>query len=159
MRRWRKPQVLMIRTLIFLSALLLFAGVGGTVKASPKVNVKKVTSVNSLTGSKTIKLAKGKKATLKTTVSVTPNKTANKKVTYESSNTKVATVTSKGVITGKKAGTAKIIVRPAKNKKLKAVVTVKVVKGRVTSVKLDKTSGTLTKGKTVKLKASVKTTS
>lgn len=114
MRRWRKPQVLMIRTLIFLSALLLFAGVGGTVKASPKVNVKKVTSVNSLTGSKTIKLAKGKKATLKTTVSVTPNKTANKKVTYESSNTKVATVTSKGVITGKKAGTAKIIVRPAK---------------------------------------------
>ncbi len=159
MRRWRKPQVLMIRTLIFLSALLLFAGVGGTVKASPKVNVKKVTSVNSLTGSKTIKLAKGKKATLKTTVSVTPNKTANKKATYESSNTKVATVTSKGVITGKKAGTAKIIVRPAKNKKLKAVVTVKVVKGRVTSVKLDKTSGTLTKGKTVKLKASVKTTS
>ena len=159
MKNQRKRQFPVMRVMLFLSVFLLFTGISKTARAASGAAVKKVVSVNVLTESATIKLAKGKKATLKTTVSVTPNKTANKKVIYESSNKKVATVTSKGVITGKKAGTAKIIVRPVKNKKLKAVVTVKVVKGRVTSVKLDKTSGTLTKGKTVKLKASVKTTS
>ncbi len=157
MKNRSKRQFPVMRVMLFLSALLLFTGISKTARAASGAAVKKVVSVNSLTGSKTIKLAKGKKATLKTTVSVTPNKTANKKVTYESSNTKVATVTSKGVITGKKAGTAKIIVRPAKNKKLKAVVTVKVVKGKVTGIRLNKTSGTLAKGNTVKLKASVET--
>ena len=157
MKNRSKRQFPVMRVMLFLSALLLFTGISKTARAASGAAVKKVVSVNSLTGSKTIKLAKGKKATLKTTVSVTPNKTANKKVTYESSNTKVATVTSKGVITGKKAGTAKIIVRPEKNKKLKAVVTVKVVKGKVTGIRLNKTSGTLAKGNTVKLKASVET--
>lgn len=157
MKNRSKRQFPVMRVMLFLSALLLFTGISKTARAASGAAVKKVVSVNSLTGSKTIKLARGKKATLKTTVSVTPNKTANKKVTYESSNTKVATVTSKGVITGKKAGTAKIIVRPAKNKKLKAVVTVKVVKGKVTGIRLNKTSGTLAKGNTVKLKASVET--
>ena len=142
---------------MFLSALVWIAGTGGTVEAASKISVKKVASVSSLTGKKTIRLAKGKKATLKTTVTATPNKKANKKVTYKSSNPKVASVTGKGVITGKKAGTAKITVRSAKNKKIKAVVTVKVVKGRVTSVRLNKASGNLTKGQTVKLKATVKT--
>ena len=119
-----------MRVMLFLSVLLLFTGISKTARAASGAAVKKVVSVNALTESATIKLAKGKKATLKTTVSVTPNKTANKKVTYESSNTKIATVTAKGVITGKKAGMAKIIVRSAQNKKKKAVVTVKVVKGK-----------------------------
>ncbi len=142
--------------IMFLSALALLADTAGTIEAASKVTVKKVASVSSLTGKKTIRLAKGKKATLKTTVTATPNKKANKKVTYKSSNPKVASVTGKGVITGKKAGTAKITVRSAKNKKIKAVVTVKVVKGRVTGLKLNKASTTLTKGQTVKLKATVK---
>lgn len=156
MQKPQKPQTLLTRAALFLAMLLLFASMAGTVAAAPKITVKKVSSVNSLTGSKVIRLAKGKKASLKTTVTATPNKAANKKVTYKSSNPKVASVTSEGVITGKKAGTAKITVRSAKNKKIKAVVTVKVVKGRVTGVRLNKASGTLTKGQTVKLKASVK---
>ena len=145
---------------IFLAMALLLSMLsvpGGKAHAAGKVKVKKITAVNSLTGSKTIYLAKGKKATLKTTVTVTPNKSANKKVTYKSSNKKVATVSSKGVITGKKAGTAKITVTSKKNPKKKAKVTVKVVKGKVTSIKLNKTSETLTVGDSTKLTATVKT--
>ena len=136
--------------------MLAVPGGTPTAEAAGKVTVKKVTSVDALTGSKTIYLAKGKKATLKTTVTVTPNKSANKKVTYKSSNTKVATVTSKGVIKGKKVGTAKITVTSKKNSKKKATVTVHVVKGKVTGIQLNETSGTLTVGDTVKLKATVK---
>lgn len=58
--------------------------------------------------------------------SVKPAK-ASKAVTYKTSNKKVAAVSSKGVVTGKKAGTAKITVTSKKNKKLKKTfkVTVK----------------------------------
>ena len=112
MKTLRKWKVLMMIMVLLLGVPAAPGGSGLTAEAaSKKVTVKKVTSVNSLTGSRTIYLAKGKKAALKTTVAVTPNTSANKKVTYKSSNKKVATVTSKGVIKGKKAGTAKITVR------------------------------------------------
>lgn len=59
----------------------------------------------------TLKLAKTK-ATIKKGKSVTIKATATPaaKVTYKTSNKKVATVTSKGVVKGKKKGTAKITV-------------------------------------------------
>ena len=55
---------------------------------------------------------------------------SSKAVTYKSSNKKVATVTSKGVVKGVKAGTATITVTSKKNSKVKATckVTVKAVK-------------------------------
>lgn len=86
----------------------------------------------------------GKKATVKVTaygVSGTAK--------FKSSNTKVATVNSKGVITGKKAGTTKITVTFGKYKK---VLTVKVKKP---SFSLVKSSANLKKGKkvTIKVKA------
>ena len=87
----------------------------------------------------------GKKATIK----VTKTKITGK-VTFKSSNKKVATVNSKGVITGKKAGKAVITVKVGKyTKKL----TVKVKKP---SFKLVKSSAKLKKGKktTIKVKAS-----
>ena len=86
----------------------------------------------------------GKKATIK----VTKTKVTGK-VTFKSSNKKVATVNSKGVITGKKAGKAVITVKVGKyTKKL----TVKVKKP---SFKLVKSSAKLKKGKktTIKVKA------
>ncbi|MDE6432724.1 MAG: Ig-like domain-containing protein [Lachnospiraceae bacterium] len=132
MKKITKMLVLALALVVSLSL-----GAGSTAEAAKKkakVTVKKVTSVDKLTGSKTITLTKGKKATLKTTVSVTPNKAANKKVTYKSSNKKVATVSSSGKITAKKTGSAKITVTSKKNKKKKATVKVKVVAGKVKSV-------------------------
>ena len=88
----------------------------------------------------------GKKATIK----VTKTKVTGK-VTFKSSNKKVATVNSKGVITGKKAGKAVITVKVGKyTKKL----TVKVKKP---SFKLVKSSAKLKKGKktTIKVKAAL----
>lgn len=135
-------------------ALSLSFGVGTT--ANAKVTVKKVASVNKLTGSKKITLTKGKKATLKTTVTLKSGKT-NKKVTYKSSKKSVATVTKKGVIKAKKVGTAKITVTSTQNKKKKATVTVKVVKGKVTKVTFDQTAIRLDPAKTATIKATVKT--
>lgn len=141
--------------LALVMALSLSAGVDAD--AASKVTVKKVKAVNKQTGKKTITLAKGKKATIKTTVTVTPNKKANKKVTYKTNNKKVATVSKKGVITAKAVGSAKITVVSKKNKKKKATIKVKVVKGKVTKVSLDKKTATVDAGKTVALKATVKT--
>ena len=88
----------------------------------------------------------GKKATIK----VTKTKVTGK-VTFKSSNKKVATINSKGVITGKKAGKAVITVKVGKyTKKL----TVKVKKP---SFKLVKSSVKLKKGKktTIRVKAAL----
>lgn len=53
--------------------------------------------------------------------SVSPSK-ASKSVAYKSSNTKIATISSKGIVKGKKEGTAKITVQSKKNKKVKKLL-------------------------------------
>lgn len=72
-------------------------------------------------------------------------------VTWSSSKKSVATVTPMGVVTAVKRGTAIITAKYGK-KKLTCKVT---VKQPVTSVKLNKTSATLQKGKSLTLKATV----
>ena len=47
---------------ILISAFMLLGTTGLTADAAPKATVRKITSVNSLKGSGTIKLAKGKQA-------------------------------------------------------------------------------------------------
>ncbi len=59
---------------------------------------------------------------------VLPSKASNKKLSYTSSNKKVATVNSKGVITGMKAGTAKITIKASDGSGKKVTATVKVLK-------------------------------
>lgn len=120
--------------------------------ASFKVTVQKaaVKATKITTTTKSLTLAKG--ATYKklaSSIAVTPV-TSKEKVTYSSSNKKVATVSSKGVIKAKKAGTAKITVKSGSKK---VVVTVK-----VTGVKTTKLSGVpatkkIAKGKSFKIKA------
>lgn len=153
---------LLMSVVFLLGILITLDRTGLTVKASSGAVVRKVTSVNELTGSRTIKLAKGKKAYLKTTVTVRPNRPNNKKVTYKSSNRKVATVTSQGVITGRKPGTARITVTSKNDKKKKATVKVTVVKGRVTNLGFDSSAKTpyqLKKGDTVKPMVYIETSS
>lgn len=117
-----------------------------------KVTVKKVT-VSAPSG-KTVYVAKGKKVKLTSKVTVTPNKKANKKVTYRSKNKKIATVTSKGTVKGKKAGKTKIVVTSKKNKKKKATIKVVVKKAAVKKVSMAKTLS-LTVGASKKLSATV----
>ena len=96
-----------------------------------------------------VTLQKGKSTTLK--ASLNPSTASDKKVTWTSSNTKVATVDKNGKVTAKGAGTAAITVKTNDGKKTgKCTVTVP-----VTSVKLSKTSLTLNKGKTSALTAAV----
>lgn len=74
---------------------------------------------------------------------------------WKTNNKKVATVTSKGKITGKKVGTAKITITLKSGKK--AVITVKVQKKDVATTKIavNKKSVSLKKGKSFQLKATV----
>ena len=78
-----------------------------------------------------------------------PEDATNKSVTWESSNTGVATVSSDGTVTAKGPGTAVITVSSVDgNKQAQCTVSVAI---SVTSVTLDKESVTLTKGSSVTL--------
>lgn len=121
--------------------------------SAKKVKVKKVT-VAAPSG-KTAYVAKGKKIKLTATVKVTPNKKANKKVTYKSANSKIATVNAKGQVKGVKAGNTKITVTSKKNTKKKATIKVVVKKAAVKKVKLNATKATLAVGGKKTLKATV----
>ncbi len=118
-----------------------------------KVTVKKVT-VTAPSG-KTAYVAKGKKINLTATVKVTPNKKANKKVTYKSANKKIASVNSKGQVKGVKAGSTKITVTSKKNKKKKATIKVVVKKAAVKKVTISAKKATLAVGAKKKLTAKV----
>ena len=114
-----------------LAFVLAFAMVLASVAVSPvsadaasKVTVSKVSVTKPATS--VLVLKKGKTYTLKTSVTVKPNKAANKKVTFKSSNKKVATVSSKGKIKAIKNGKATITVTSKKNAKKKAKITVRV---------------------------------
>ena len=87
-----------------LTPMFIVVGNGSTVA--------KDTKVTSISLNKTsLSLAKGKSATL--TATVKPTNVTNKAVTWTSSNTKVATVDSKGKVTAKAKGTATITCKAA----------------------------------------------
>ena len=95
----------------------------------------------------------GKIITLK--ASVAPSNASDKSVIWKSSNTKIATVTSGGVVTGKKAGKATITVTTKDGSK-KAACRVTVKKAvPVTGVKLNKSKAAVQKGESITLKATI----
>lgn len=102
-----------------------------------------------------VTLTEKKKFTIKTTV--LPSNAANKSVTYKSSNTSVATVSSKGVITAKKAGKAVIKVTAKDKSKKSATISVTVQKAEVLvkNVLADKFLVTLKEGEKTNLTVSV----
>ena len=98
----------------------------------------------------TLTLDTGKTANLKATVY--PSNAANKKCTWSSSNTRVATVDGNGKVTAKQVGTATITVKTANGKTASCNVTVQAVP---TSVSLNKTSLTLDVSKSYTLAKTV----
>ena len=115
---------------------------------------KKPTSMTLKVTTKTIDI-KGKSVI--SVKSVKPSK-ASKAVTFKTSNKKIATVTSKGVVTGKKSGKVKITATSKANKKLKKIVTITVKNLKPTKLTLSATKATLKTGSTKTLKATVKPT-
>ena len=105
------------------------------------------------------KLAAGKK--VKLTLGVAPANAANKEVSWETSNKKYATIDKNGMLTLKKAGAGKTVTVTATAKDgsgKKATIKIKIMKHAVKSVKLKAPSKTLKAGKTMTVKATVKTT-
>lgn len=97
----------------------LASGLTKKVKVTVQKNDVKTTKISGLPKKLTMK--KGAKKTLKPVIAPV---TSMQKVTYKSSNTKVATVSSKGVVKAKKAGKVKITVKSG-SKKFVVKVTVK----------------------------------
>ena len=98
-----------------------------TVKVqSGAVRTTKITGVP-----KTLKLSLGKKKALAPVISPI---TSQEKVTYASSNKKVASVSSKGVITAKGSGKAKITVKSGSKKAVMTVTVPKMAPKKITNI-------------------------
>lgn len=145
----RRP---LTKVLAFMLAILL--AVGGTLTVpSEAYAAPKAKSITLNVKSKTLYV--GKSTTIKVK-SVTPKK-ASKKVTFKSSNKKVATVNAKGKVVAKKAGKATITVTSASNKKVKATckITVKQYAKKITVTNAVKNTVSVKKGKSLTLKTKV----
>lgn len=96
------------------------AGAKKTIKVTVQTKAVKTTKISGL--SKKVTIKKGKSVKLKPVIAPV---TSQDKVTYKTSNKKIATVSSKGVIKGKKAGKAKITVKSGSKKYTVTVVVTK----------------------------------
>ena len=100
--------------------------------------------------------ASNKKVCAGKTVKINAKAMKGAKLSYKSSNKKIATVNSRGVVTGKKAGTVKITItaKKSKYKTVKKTITVKVVKQ---NQKITASNVTLTIGQRKNLGAKART--
>ena len=97
-------------------------------KGGKVTNVKKVTAKIKNKAAKTIKLKKKKSATIKTTVTKQNKKLklkSHRKIKYESSNPKIAKVSSKGKVTAKAKGKCYIYIYSQSGVFAKVAVNVK----------------------------------
>lgn len=127
-----------------------FETLAKTRKPVKKISVTKVTITKP--SNKSLVLKKGKTYTLKT--KVIPSNATNKKLSFSSSNNKVARVTKNGKITAVKNGKTTIYVKATDGSKKVAKLEVR-VGVPVTKVNLNKTNLTVTAEEKVQLKATV----
>ena len=116
---------------------------------SPTPTIVNVTGVSLIKTTATLKVAQ----TLQLKTVISPNNATNKKITWKSSNTKIVTVSSLGKLTAKGPGSATITATTVNGYK-STTCRITVVQP-VTSVKLNKASVSLKKGKTIRLIATV----
>ncbi|MGG0656980.1 Ig-like domain-containing protein [Rummeliibacillus pycnus] len=130
------------------------------ISATAVGNEKLVTTIKVNVSTKTVKankssltLVSGKSSTVKAIVS--PSDATQKSVTWSTSNSKIASVSSKGTIKAKKPGTVTITAKAksAKSAKIKVVVKAPV---QAKSVSINKTNFTLGKGSSAQLVAAIK---
>lgn len=125
-----------------------------------KVIVKKAITVlqpvSSITFSQSVySVLRTKSIKLSPTATIRPISASNKKVKWTSSNPKVATVSSSGVVLGKAAGTVTITCTAQDGSRVSASCIVMVMPISTQSIKLSKTTLTVKKGATYTLKATV----
>ena len=125
---------------------------GVTAKCKVTVKEVKATSISFAASSTTVEYSKTK--TLKP--SFKPSNTTDKTLTWKSSNPQVVSVDKNGKIKGLKAGQSAVVTATAKNGKLTAKITVKVNPIGVSKITLNRTSQSLSKGKSFTLVATVK---
>ena len=94
-------------------------------------------------------------STLTLTATVTPSNAADKSITWSTSNSTVATVSTSGVVTGVKAGTATITATANDGSGVTATCTVTVNNVAVSSITLNKTTLRLVNGTSETLTATV----
>ena len=102
----------------------------GAVPPATGTEIPMITTTVEAAAKKVYLKAYNKKVYAGRAVKINAKATKGAKLSYKTSNKKIATVNSKGVITGKSAGTVKITItaKKSKYKTVKKTITVKVVK-------------------------------
>ncbi len=118
---------------------------------SCKLHVDSSITITGINIAKTASLNYGSTLVLK--ASVIPSNATNKKLTWKSSNTSVASVDQNGKVTGKKAGTSKVTVTASNGKSETCTVTVKPLDIRKASITVNAQTYT---GKPIKPAIAVK---
>lgn len=117
----------------------------GTVPPVTGTEIPMITTTVEAAAKKVSLKASNKKVYAGKTVKVNAKATKGAKLSYKTSNKKIAMVSSKGVITGKKAGTVKITItaKKSKYKTIKKTITVKVYRQnqKVTASNVKLTTG------------------
>lgn len=132
------------------TATITVTGADSKIQKKVKITVKEIAvkKVQVTASARSVYIGK----TLRLTAKVTPSDATHSKVTWKSSNSAVATVTSRGTVLGKKAGSC-IITATAGGKKASYKVTVKSIP--VSSITLNRRSATITVGDSVRVSATV----
>ncbi len=127
---------------------------GSNLSASCSVTVKQLATSISLSQTEATMYTGN---TLQLTATVLPSTTSNPAVTWTSSNTSVATVSSEGLVTAVSPGNAIITATTTDGSNLSATCSLFVKQNiiYVTSISLDKTSATITEGEDLQLMATV----